>query len=129
MDEELIVKVKVIRHKGLSSLIEFYDEDENVKRAFVPSDAIFEDKGFSFVSAKDIEMSIPYGIPFEEGLSGTFTVRAEKVIQELKKAGIWTVEDYENNPGQIRAIILSANKNVLADLNAIVRETKRRRIQ
>ena len=34
MDEELLVKVKVIRHKGQSSLIEFYYENENFNEHF-----------------------------------------------------------------------------------------------
>ena len=129
MDEELLVKVKVIRHKGQSSLIEFYYENENIGRVFVPSEVIFEERGLSLVSLKDIEMGIPYGVPFEEGLPGTFTIKAEQIVQELRKAGIWTVEDYEKSSGQVRAIILPVSRNILADLNSIVRETKRRRIQ
>lgn len=123
MDE--LQEVTVIRHKGQSALVSYVEEGEEC-RVFVPLVTVSEEDGKSFVSTQNLQMGIPYGIPFDELLSESFTVRRGAVIRELKRAGIWTVADYERNPGQIQSIIVAVNSSLRAELKQIVKDQKRR---
>lgn len=120
---EELLEVKVIRYKGQAALVE-----SDLTRVSVPRDEVLEESdGKTYVSAEMFDMGIPHGIPFESELPESFRITGADIARELHLAGIWTVEDFDANPRAIQSVVLSACKNILADINGIVRNYKRRR--
>ena len=81
-----LIPVKVIKTKGLSSLVEW----DGPQRAFVPTIEIADGQ----VLASTLEECPPYGIVWENFIA--FGEIEGLVCTQLKKAGIWTYEDLQN---------------------------------
>jgi len=84
-----MVQIKVISHKGHSTLIEY---DGGSKRVYVPLDRIDGDK----IAQEELDKGIVYGLEFERliTISGT----PEAIAAELKRRGVWTYDDLCQKP-------------------------------
>ena len=82
--------VRTIREKDGRSLIEFIDRRQMIRRVFVSTDVIVDERVPDTVLAE----AIPYGIPWEEAFAeAAKKCTPETRANELRKAGIWTEDD------------------------------------
>lgn len=86
------MKTKLIRRQGNVALVEIYDEG-TYTRVIVPSNKV-SDSGT--VNPAILEMGIPYGCPWEEMI--TLTATPEMIANELRRRGVFTVDDLLSNP-------------------------------
>lgn len=86
------MKTKLIRRQENVALVEVYD-DGKYSRVIVPSNLVSQS---GVVSADVVEMGIPYGCPWEEMI--TLTATPEMIANELRKRGVYTVEDLMKSP-------------------------------
>ncbi|KKM04301.1 hypothetical protein LCGC14_1765620 [marine sediment metagenome] len=120
-DEEILIDVKVIRSKGQVTLIE-WDDAGRFRRILVPREVVFESKnGRGLVTEESLEMGMPYGVNWEARLQKSFIITGAKIAEQLEVAGIWTKEDYEQNPSVAQQAVLGAAKVILIELYAIIR--------
>jgi len=112
-----MVKVKIIQKKGQAALVEWI-ADDGARRATIPAAAIVKGQ----VASDELDYGIPYGEPWEELVEISAT--PESIAAELRKCGIWTVEDLETRPNQALSAILAAYGVGLADLLRAVRQRK-----
>lgn len=113
-------EVKVIRKKGQAAVIEVEFEDGS-DWVIVPSPSLHESGGKTYVSEDEVELAIPYGIPWESLISN-FTVRGEVIAKELKKNGIRTKEDFATKPNEVRGALFATLGPMLRQLSAIARK-------
>ena len=108
------MNVTVIQVQQQASLVE-YIADGSSRRAIVPTDCvrITDGKKEGWVSDEEIEMAIPYGVPFDELV---LTVSGLLLAEELHNSGVWTTSDIEANPDMvinaIRAVLRLAYDDV-----------------
>lgn len=81
MDEVSRVNVQVVEQHGKSALVEW-------RRAYVPAKRVIDDT----CDAETLERGIPHGIPWEE-LIDVSNITPQTIAQELRKHGLWTLED------------------------------------
>ena len=82
--------VRTIREKDGRSLVEYVDRKQMLRRVFVSTSLIVDEKVADTVLAE----AIPYGLPWEEAFAVAQKLcTPETRANELRKAGIWTVED------------------------------------
>lgn len=86
-EDTVFIPVKIVEMRGESALVEW-----NLKRAIIPASVIHDDLT---VSQDELEMGIPYGIPWE---NITLTATSQALADHLRANGIWTREDLERNP-------------------------------
>lgn len=94
------VEVREVSSKGASSLIEWTDSDGTVSRASVPSSQLTYEDGLVFVNNPE------NGAPFGEDWEGLLRSKlGPKIIAGLlRKAGIWTYEDFRNNTAVVSSV-------------------------
>ena len=120
-EEEILINVKVIRSKGQVTLIE-WDDTGRFRRSLVPREVVFENKnGRGLVTEESLEMGIPYGVNWEVRVKKSFVITGARVAEQLEVAGIWTKEDYEQNPSIVQQAVLGAAREILTELYAIIR--------
>jgi len=112
-----MVKVKIIQKKGQAALVEWI-ADDGTHRATIPLDMIHKGQ----VENEILGCGIEYGEPWQELIMISAT--PESIAAELRKCGIWTVEDLETRPNQALSAILAAYGVGLADLLRAVRQRK-----
>lgn len=99
--------VKLIHERNGTALIEWI-EDSQTHRAIVPADQVID--GY----CAHPERGVPYGINFADYI--TIEVMPEDIDRELKRAGVWTVDDLHRQPQAVRAAINTAYGAVLQNL-------------
>ena len=99
METVVKYKVSIIRTKNTISLIEW--DNGTLQRGYIPNNLIIDD----YVDGKDLELAIPYGINWEDII--TLTVTVKQLDYELKKMGIWTLEDILLNSDRVLAALKS----------------------
>lgn len=88
--------MKIIKKDGHSQLVE-YQEKGKTKRVILPR------------GEDDVNLGIPHGFPFADVLKDKVCKgMAERIEDELHKAGIWTAKDALSNPAGVQGAILSA---------------------
>ena len=99
--------MKTIKIEGNSKVVEFYDNNANLKRVILPKDDT------------DTSLGLPYGLPFAVNLKrkGVNDNIAMKIENELHNNGIWTAEDVLQNGNRVRN---SVTKVYSLDVNDIV---------
>lgn len=102
------IQVRVVEVRGPSAVVEFAG---GLKRAIIPLEEIEEDS----VSAETLELGVPYGAPWESLVQLKAT--PQQLADELRRNGIWTIEDLERNP---RAAIGALQTVYGADLSALL---------
>jgi len=110
------VRVKIVQQKGQAALVEWIAEN-GAHRATIPTSAIIKGQ----VASDELEYGIPYGEPWEELIELHATPAT--LAAELRRRGIWTVEDLQNNAEVARGAIMDAYGCELAHL---LRAVKRR---
>ena len=108
--------VKIVQRQGKATLVEWID-DGVTRRSTVPSAVI--EKGR--VPTAELKRGIPYGEPWEELIELHAT--PENLAAELRRRGIWTVEDLQANAEIARGAILDAYG---CELGHLMRAVKRR---
>lgn len=93
MADRLGTKVTVIRNKDGKSLVE-WTYGQKLHRSWVPSDDVRTEGGESRVERPSA--GVPYGHNFTKSL--TFSVTPDAIDAELKRRGIWTIEDLRARP-------------------------------
>jgi len=109
------ITVKVVGIKGESALVEWIDEGK-YKRAFVPKGKIKD----SAVDPAVLAKGIVYGLSWEDFVE--IETSPEKIANELRRHGIWRLEDMNMQVLQKASIAIN-----LGDfLNKAQKETKGR---
>src|SRR4030042_2254375 len=98
------MKVRTIQRKGQGTLVEWRDED-GYHRAVVPAGAVDGD----YCDPDELLMGIPYGEPWAQ-VVGDLVIAAADVENELRKHGIWTIEDVRQSPNAAAAALLAVHK-------------------
>ena len=104
------VPVRIVGEKGESALVEWV-QDGSYKRAYVPAKSVKE----GAVSPITLGKGIPYGLPWEDFIEITAT--PESVANELRRRGVWYLEDLHHSA------ILHANQAF--SFGAFVNKAKR----
>jgi hypothetical protein len=113
-----LMEVRIIRNKGFASLIEWGTERR--RRVIIPRTYILEQDSKTYVSEMDLALGIPYGLNWDHHLSRTFVIPGEKIAEQLEASGIWTKEDFYNNPNAVQQAVLGAARDILTELVNIV---------
>jgi hypothetical protein len=114
---DMMIKVKLIATEGAAAIIE-YSTNGRIERAIVPNGAV---KG-NRISEQDLELGIPYGgIELKNyGISELLTVSLDNLQELLRQRGLWTEDDYLNNPQVILGVLQKLyGVDVTRILNAI----------
>lgn len=119
--EDTYFPVKVLRSKGQVSVVEWNDNGR-YRRTIVPRNTVLEEDGKTSVLESALGMGIPYGVDWESRLKRSFIIPGAMVAEQLEVLGIWTKEDYENNPSRVQSAVLGAAREVLIELSAITRK-------
>lgn len=98
------VQVREVSNKGSSSLIEWTDEDGNINRASLPSTQLKNEDGEVFVDNPD--SGAPYGEDWESLVRAKLGPKG--IASLLRKAGIWTYEDFRNNTAAVNGVFKEA---------------------
>lgn len=98
-----------IRNKGEAVLIE-YVQDGALQRAIVPRDSMVADN----VDDDALERAISYGVAWED--LPAIVVTPDVLAYELRRRGIWTIEELQLNKDGALAAIRGAVKHVYAAL-------------
>jgi hypothetical protein len=102
------MKVTVIRHKGHAALVE-YQEAGKPYRVVIPLADIGPD---NIVDDLSLAMGLPYGIPWEDHLKAFYMVEGAALADALRRAGLWTTYDVEQQPGALQAATLDACREI-----------------
>lgn len=88
-----MVGVQIIARKGETALVEWL-AGEDLRRSVVPAEIVTVDAaGQAWCEAP--EQGMAYGWPWEQLI--VLQATPEQVARELRKRGIWTVEDLKAN--------------------------------
>lgn len=93
MADKLGTKVTPIRNKGGKTLVE-WTYAQRLHRSWIPSDAVQQDGEEYRVERPSA--GIPYGHNFAKLL--TISATPDAIDAELKRRGIWTIEDLRARP-------------------------------
>ena len=86
------MQVKQLARKGRSLLIEWEDE-EGRQRSYVPLGSVYDKQGQTFCDC--VAVGIPYGVPWKEIAHLYPTIDGVAFQQELRRLGIWTLDDLD----------------------------------
>jgi hypothetical protein len=100
----LKTQVREVSHKGQSTLIEWTDSGDNLNRAIVPTDELIIEDGIVFVNNPD--EGAPYGEQWEELIRAKLGPKG--IADLLRKAGIWTYEDFVRNTAVVTGVFNEA---------------------
>ena len=100
---EYITRVKVIYEKGRNVLVEWFD-DGMPMRGWLPWNKVRVD----IVDTIELDRVMPYGEPWEDIIELRATPR--EMAKNLRKVGIWTLEDLRKNPNAALGAIMATYK-------------------
>jgi len=115
-----MIPVRVITSKREAVLIEVQDGG-NLRRLIIPESYVKDGQ----VSEDDLDRAIPYGVPWELYLK-PIVISPEDISNALKSNGVWTIEDFRNNPSIVHGAIMQAARSILRGLNVVVRQIEDR---
>jgi hypothetical protein len=116
------MKVDIIQIKGSSVLVQYIGKDNLLHRCIVPErNMIILPSKEGIVDEDELEMAIPYGIPWTDFLADLeILITGDMIANSLISSGIWTKEDYTGKPrevsGAIQAVVLPSILSVLNDI-------------
>ena len=114
-DEEDMVAVRIIRDNGPAALVE-WGEPHDLRRAYVPKEVIHDLRA----PAGELEAGASYGVRWEEFAAVTAT--PERIGQELRLRGIWTIHDFETRLAEAQSAFFAAYG---ADFGALLRAARK----
>lgn len=98
------IKVSVLRTEGMSALVEWYDDEaDELKRAYVPRNEVSN----GACSDTVLKNGIPYGLPWAKFLEVTMT--PQDLQRELRRIGLWTLDDFATKGPQVFGAIHRAS--------------------
>lgn len=103
--EEILIRVQIIRRKSDLTLVQ-WEQDGAPMRAWVVPSMIVEAVDNS-ATVRNPQEGIPYGERWNEFLE-VAQVTPEMIDRELKRRGIWTIDDLEAKPDVARLCIQRA---------------------
>ena len=96
------ISVRVISIKGPSAMIEC-SLDGLLKRFVLPQSSVVDGQ----VDISDLEQAAPYGLPIGE-LLPTIHFTPLKLEQACRERGLWTAEDFVQNPSLVQGALQDA---------------------
>ena len=111
------VIVKIVQRQGQAALVEWTDNGVT-RRSTVPASVV--EKGR--VPTAELRRGIPYGEPWEDLIELHATPAT--LAAELRRRGIWTVDDLQANAEVARGAIMDAYGCELAHLLRAVKERR-----
>lgn len=87
-------KVRIVRERGESCLVEYIDSDRRLHRVSVPANKVMNE----FVSDQELSQGIPYGYSWED-IDLKFDTG--KFADLLHQNGLWTLDDILKNPQKV----------------------------
>lgn len=115
-------KVTEVSHKGMSSLVEWVDDQGNLNRSIVPTDVVVLENGETFVDSP--EEGAPYGEEWEELIRAKLGPKG--IASLLRQRGIWTYEDFLRNTATVTSVFneaCSVNLQVFREAVRLRQET------
>lgn len=116
--------VDVIFRRKAAILVEYMEGDIPI-RVSLPVEKVHigEDGKRAQVSDAVLKTGIPYGVPWGMHVDKAHVeFTSEAIENELHKAGIWTISDYQRSPGAVQGAILSLTANVVRSILQVVKE-------
>jgi hypothetical protein len=97
------MKIKLVSKQGHAALIEWTDATGGLHRSIVPVEAITEGR----IGLAELDYAIHQdGIDLVAALGkDEITISAQKLQNELRRAGVWTKEDYLAKPTIIFGVL------------------------
>lgn len=117
VDEDVTIEVAYIAHIGHAALVEYRDEDNNLRRVSIPRRKLPDNHKVPFT---ELERGIPCGIPWADHLVPSAT--AETIETALHNQGIWQPEDALRNPQAVLSALQIAYGVDLAAILSAARE-------
>jgi len=91
------MNVTVISTRNMTALVEWYDE-EGLHRGYIPQEVIYD----NVVDDNILSVAIPYGLDWEYIIGEMLDKVTPHVFSEnLRKVGIWTMEDLRSKPSEV----------------------------
>lgn len=101
------MQAKVINYQEFTVLVE-YEDSKGLQRVYVPRDLIHSSiKGPITLKDEILKTGIPYSdVDLEHALGTELpAILVRDLEQELRKSGLWTREDYRNNPKVVEGVV------------------------
>jgi hypothetical protein len=107
--DEKKIKGRLIIRKKSSALVEVADDSGAPIRVCVPFESLLvsSDGTDVMISENDLEMGIPFGVPWEFKLKDV-VIPAIKLARALRENGIWTAEDALKKPDAVKGALISS---------------------
>ena len=112
-----MIKVKLISAQGAAAIVE-YQSGNSLERAIVPNEAVKN----GHIAKENLETAIPFGGVelVDYGIAEQLTVNTDDLQRLFRERGLWTEEDYLNNPQVILGALQKLyGLDTTAILNAI----------
>lgn len=110
---EVLIRVQIIRRKSDLTLVQWEEDGAPMRAWVVPSMIVEADQNSGLV--RNPQEGVPYGERWNEFLE-VAQVTPEMIDRELKRRGIWTIEDLEAKPNVARHCIQRVYGFDLAEL-------------
>ena len=110
-----MVDVRIIRDNGPAALVE-WGEPHDLRRAYVPKEVIRDLRA----PAGELEAGASYGVRWEE--FAVVTATPDRIGQELRLRGIWTIHDFETRLAEAQSAFFAAYG---ADFGALLRAARK----
>jgi hypothetical protein len=111
-----LVEVYVVSQKGGSALVQ-WGPPEDRHRGYIPAEEVEGGK----VAKAVLDAAIPYGLPWEE-LVDLSDLTPEKFACELRRAGVWTLEDLAARATHAKHALSAATAVTLSALRKAAQE-------
>lgn len=111
------MKVRVIDIFDYTVLVE-YEDNKTIQRQFISRGSISERGKLYSVSKGILDQSINYS---NVSLIENLGEEVRPIYEELKLKGIWTVEDYKNNPTVVHQVAKKYGSDAAIIISAAVR--------
>jgi hypothetical protein len=108
------MQIKVLLQVGGNSLVEWTDGDV-VNRVYIPSSEVVNNS----TSIDTLNSGVQYGLDFESLKIPSIT--SEMLAHEMRRRGLWTVDDVMKYPNKVIAALQSVYRLDLGTLRNAVR--------
>lgn len=99
------MKVNLIQKDAKAALVEYAIDGIPYRRVIARQDY---DHNTKEVDDEVLELGIEYGDPWEELLQDLPPVDPEAIALELRKVGIWTLDDAKRNTNRVVSALMTA---------------------
>jgi len=94
------------------------------QRASFPAESIaLSNEDIVYMTEEEFSLGIPFGIPFEDRLSGKF-LSPISIAEALHNVGLWTSKDIQENPRLVQSALVSLLGDTLHEITSLAREFK-----